>query len=50
MGFFTYHADGGANGWHDEQDIEILGVSLLEPAMSPVPQPAGMQLTDYDPV
>jgi hypothetical protein len=49
MGFFTYHADHETLGWHDEQDIEILGVSLLAPATSPVPQPAGMQLTDYNP-
>lgn len=49
MGFFTFHADQNEFGWADEQDIEILGVSLLAPATDPVPQPAGMQLTTYSP-
>jgi beta-glucanase (GH16 family) len=46
QGFFTYTKN---QQWHDEQDIEVLGVSLMAPATSPAPQPAGMQMTAYDP-
>ena len=40
---FTYHAN-GTDG--DEQDIEMLGASLLEPA--PHGTPPGIELTDWN--
>ncbi|KAJ9118467.1 hypothetical protein QFC24_006115 [Naganishia onofrii] len=49
MGMFTSHADGGFDkplGWQDEQDIEMLGASMLQATSL---QPAGIQMINYDP-
>ena len=53
MGFFTSHADAGlakSLGWHDEQDIEMLSASLLKDQFKPYYQPAGIQMTNYNPL
>ncbi|KAJ9110939.1 hypothetical protein QFC20_002705 [Naganishia adeliensis] len=50
MGIFTSHADSGLSlGWNDEQDIEMLGASLLKAQTSPYYQPAGIQMLNYRP-
>lgn len=52
MGFFTSHSDSGLDtplGWNDEQDIEMLGVSLLKAQTTPYYQPPGIQMTNYRP-
>lgn len=49
IGIFTSHADSGLLGWNDEQDIEMLGASLLKAQTSPYYQPAGIQMLNYRP-
>ncbi|KAJ9105027.1 hypothetical protein QFC19_003658 [Naganishia cerealis] len=49
MGMFTSHADNDLPaplGWQDEQDIEMLGASMLQATSL---QPAGIQMINWDP-